>query len=187
MTKRYKRASACLLPPNEVQAGRFRLPLSAPQGPSFFHRPKSDETDRQERSPRDMADSRLVRFSTMKHKPPHGAHHAADPRSKKPYNRRLQASLIRRDRKGEWTKRTNHSDHVPSVGHASGQAPCGRWGKHFAANTRVLCGKYSSTLRKVRRRPPHAASAGNGSRRKALRKAEPPGHANVEKGRRQER
>ena len=146
--------------PSQRGAGR---PISfasfRPTRTFFLHRPKSDETDRQERSPGDMADGRLVRFSTMKHEPTHGAHRAADPRSKKPYNCSLQVSLIRRDWKGGWTKRTNHSDHVPSVGHASGQAPCGRWEntlrqtlEYSAASTRVLSAKYAGGLRTPHRR-----------------------------------
>ena len=79
--------------------------------------------------------------------------------AKKPYNRSLQASLIRRDRKEGWAKRTNHSGHVPSVGHASGQAPCGRrentlrqTREYSAASTRVLSAKYAGGLRTPHRR-----------------------------------
>ena len=125
----------------------------------FFHRPKSEETDRQERSPGSMTGCLLVRFSTTKQKPPQSVHRAAGPRSKKPYNCNLQVSLIRRDWKGGWTKRTNHSGHVPSVGHASGQAPCGRREntlrqtlEYSAASTRVLSAKYAGGLRTPHRR-----------------------------------
>ena len=176
--------------PAPSQRGAGRPMLFAPSRSTrafFFHRPKSEETDRQERSPGDMAEGRLVRFSTMKHKPPHGAHRAAGPRSKKTVQSQFTSFPHPAGQEGGMGKTDKSFRPCPVRWPRKRTSAMRKTGKHFAANTRVLCGKYSRTLRKVRRRPPHAASAGNGSHRRALRKAEPPGHANVEKGRRQER